>query len=397
MRHAKIKRKIMFVYGTRPEAIKMAPVVHAMRKSPWLQPVVAVTGQHRAMLDQVNTLFNIRPDYDLNIISARQGLEDITCRALQGVGEVLSSERPDAVVVQGDTTTCFAGALAGFYARIPVIHLEAGLRTWDRTNPFPEEGNRCLTTQLATLHLAPTATSRVNLLREGIDANAVAVTGNTVIDALQLAVAAGTPIINADVSAMGLRRSVLITSHRRESLGEPMRQTARAIAHLARRFPDVLFVLPVHLNPAVREILLPPLEGIANVRVTEPLIYSDFVHAMRNSTLVLTDSGGVQEEAPAFGKPVLVLRETTERPEAVEAGTVRLVGTDEARIVEGVGELLENSAAYEKMARTVNPYGDGRASQRTVQAVEHLFGRASRPHPFEPTGATEPYRMAIAS
>ncbi len=384
MKHEMVKRRVLFVYGTRPEAIKMAPVIKAMAKSPWLQPVIAVTGQHRAMLDQVNSLFGISPDYDLNILTARQGLEHVTCRALEGVADVVANERPQAVIVQGDTTTCFAGALAGFYARIPVIHLEAGLRTWDRSNPFPEEVNRCLTTQLSTLHLAPTATSRDNLLREGINPDTIIVTGNTVIDALNLAVDAATPICNPDVAGMTTRRSVLITSHRRESLGEPMRQTANAIAQLARRFPDVLFILPAHLNPAVREVLLPPLEGIVNICVTEPLDYSDFVQAMRHCTLVLTDSGGVQEEAPAFGKPVLVLRETTERPEAVEAGTVKLVGTDQSRIVEAVSELLCNRTAYDEMAHTVNPYGDGRASQRAIQAIEHMFGVARRPDAFQP-------------
>jgi UDP-N-acetylglucosamine 2-epimerase (non-hydrolysing) len=396
MKHEMVKRRVLFVYGTRPEAIKMAPVIKAMAKSPWLQPVIAVTGQHRAMLDQVNALFGISPDYDLNILTARQGLEHVTCRALEGVADVVANERPQAVIVQGDTTTCFAGALAGFYARVPVIHLEAGLRTWDRSNPFPEEVNRCLTTQLSTLHLAPTATSRDNLLREGINPDTIIVTGNTVIDALNLAVDAATPICNPDVASMTTRRSVLITSHRRESLGEPMRQTANAIAQLARRFPDVLFILPAHLNPAVREVLLPPLEGIVNICVTEPLVYSDFVQAMRHCTLVLTDSGGVQEEAPAFGKPVLVLRETTERPEAVEAGTVKLVGTDQSRIVEAVSELLCDPVAYNTMAQTVNPYGDGRASQRAIQAVEHMFGLAGRPMAFHPTNADTRAPLALA-
>lgn len=375
-------RKILVVYGTRPEAIKMAPLVDALTHSLHCSPIVAVTGQHREMLDQVNRMFDICPSYDLDIITASQSLEQITARVLDGVSNVIAVERPDALIVQGDTSTCFAAALAAFYRKIPVLHLEAGLRTGDRHNPFPEEINRRLTTQLSVLHLAPTETSRVNLLKEGVTPRNIVVTGNTVIDALLHVSEKNRPLKNLQLERLTKGRSVLITVHRRESWGEPMAQTARAIARLAAMFPDVSFVLPAHLNPAVRSVLLPPLYGLANVLITEPLDYCDFINAMRNCSIVLTDSGGVQEEAPTFGKPVLVMRDTTERPEAVSAGTVRLVGTDENRIVQEVASLLVDPLAYQVMARAINPYGDGKAAQRAVQAIEHFFGIGERPSEF---------------
>lgn len=367
-------RKILVVYGTRPEAIKMAPLVAEIGRSAHLEAVVAVTGQHRVMLDQVNALFGIVPAYDLDIITERQTLEGITARVLGGVSQIIGSERPDAVLVQGDTTTCFAAALAAFYGKVPVVHLEAGLRTGALYNPFPEEANRRLTTQLASIHLAPTAGSKANLLHDGVEPDAISVIGNSVIDALLDVVARNIPVDNADLKTVGGRRSVLITTHRRESWGEPMACTARAIARLAKAFPDIVFVLPAHLNPAVRDVLLPPLAGHDNVLITAPLDYSDFVRAMHDCTMVLTDSGGVQEEAPTLGKPVLVLRETTERPEAVTAGTVRLVGTDEERIVRETTRLLTDRTAYDAMARAVNPYGDGLAARRSICAIEHFFG-----------------------
>jgi UDP-N-acetylglucosamine 2-epimerase (non-hydrolysing) len=345
---------------------------------------VVVTGQHREMLDQVNDLFGIVPAADLDIIQPRQTLEDITSRALQRLRPVLERERPDAVLVQGDTTTCFAAALAAFYQQIPVVHLEAGLRTDDRYNPFPEEVNRRLTTQLAALHLAPTSISRANLLRDGVDPRDVVVTGNTVIDALLDVVGRGVPFSRPELAAVEGNDVVLVTAHRRESWGEPMRASGRAIARLARAFPHVVFVLPAHLNPVVREVLLPLLQGAPNVVITEPLAYGDFARLMSLSRVVLTDSGGVQEEAPSLGKPVLVMRETTERPEAVSAGTVRLVGTDEERIVAEVSALLTDPVAYGAMARAVNPYGDGLAAGRSVAAVEHLFGYSGRPADFAP-------------
>ena len=375
-------RKILIVYGTRPEAVKMAPLIHELTRSPHCAAVVAVTGQHREMLDQVNQLFGIEPDYDLNIISQSQTLETITSRVLAGVSSVIDAEKPDALIVQGDTTTCFAAALAAFYRRVPLIHLEAGLRTGDRDNPYPEEINRKLTTQLAALHLAPTNTSKANLLKDGVNEGDVVITGNTVIDALLHVSGRNTVVTNPDLARAAGRKTVLITAHRRESWGEPMAQSARAIARLAKAFPNVNFLLPAHLNPAVRAVLLPPLEGLSNVIVTQPLDYCDFVRAMRDCTLVLTDSGGVQEEAPSFGKPVLVMRETTERPEAVTAGTVRLVGTDEERIVQAVTTLLTDRVAYRAMARAVNPYGDGHAAERAVLAIEHFFGYTKRPVEF---------------
>ncbi|KKC38846.1 UDP-N-acetylglucosamine 2-epimerase [Devosia epidermidihirudinis] len=377
-------RRIMVVYGTRPEAIKVAPLIAAMRASSNLEPIVTVTGQHRQMLDQVNALFGIVPKHDLNIIMDRQTLPGITSRALEGVSGVIEREKPDAVLVQGDTTTCFAAALAAFYQKVPVIHLEAGLRTGDSYNPFPEEMNRGMVSRIASLHLAPTETSSQNLIAEAIQPDAIAVTGNTVIDALLEVATRVTPPTNRDLLRLAGRRTVLITAHRRESWGEPMARAARAMARLAQMFPETVFLLPAHLNPAVREVLLPALQHLENVLITEPLGYCDFVTAMRASDLVLTDSGGVQEEAPSLGKPVLVMRETTERPEAVVAGTVKLVGTDEDRIVAEVSSLLTNRDAYDAMAKAVNPYGDGHASDRCVQSIEHFFGHATRPVNFVP-------------
>lgn len=377
----------MAIYGTRPEAIKIAPVVQALQRSDHLEPVVVVTGQHREMLDQVNAIFGITPTHDLDIISARQSLEEITTRALQGLSPLIERQRPDLVLVQGDTTTCFAAALSAFYHQVPVAHLEAGLRTDNPYNPFPEEVNRRLTSQLAALHLAPTATSRANLLASGVDKDAIVTTGNTVIDALLDVVGRQAPFTNRRLETLAGRRMVLVTSHRRESWGEPMRNSGRAIRRLAQGFKDVTFLLPVHLNPVVREVLLPLLGDLPNVLVTEPLDYGDFARCMSECDLVLTDSGGVQEEAPSLGKPVLVMRETTERPEAVIAGTVRLVGTDEGRIVGEVSSLLTDTAAYARMARAVNPYGDGKAAVRSVAAMEHFFGYAARPDEFEYSAA----------
>jgi UDP-N-acetylglucosamine 2-epimerase (non-hydrolysing) len=387
-----MRHKILVVYGTRPEAIKMAPVVARLKQSSNLKPVVAVSGQHRQMLDQVNQLFGIRPEHDLDIIATRQSLESITIKSLAGVSQLITAERPDAVLVQGDTTTCFAAALAAFYQQVPVVHLEAGLRTNERYNPFPEEINRLLTTQLASVHLAPTYTSRSNLIQNGVADKDIFIAGNTVIDAL-------IEIISQDLSIedpllrhtlMDRDRDILlVTSHRRESWGEPMRRTANALARIARAQPELLIVLPAHLNPVVREVLLPPLAGLGNVVITDPLSYSDFSQALNRSTLVLTDSGGVQEEAPSLGKPVLVMRETTERPEAVEAGTVRLVGTDSDLIFEEVIGLLTDRRLYDRMARAINPYGDGRAAQRSVAAIEYFFGLGTRPDNFAPSLAMD--------
>ena len=371
------------VYGTRPEAIKLAPVLHALNRSSTLEPIVVVTGQHRSMLDQVNALFGIRPQYDLDLLQGRPNLAGITAQVLEGLGPILDDLNPDLVVVQGDTSTVFSAALAAFYARIPVAHVEAGLRTGNRYDPFPEEINRRLTTALVSLHLAPTPTSRANLLAEGVQPQSIHVTGNTVIDALLDVTSRHiTPLNPTLLPVRSFERIVLVTSHRRENWGAPMVRISTAVARLARAFPGVLFVLPAHLNPTVRSALLPALVGVSNILVTDPLDYADLAYVLGLSCLVLTDSGGIQEEAPSLGKPVLVLRDTTERPEAVTANTVRLVGTDENRIVAAATELMTDPVAYEIMARAVNPYGDGHAAGRVVGAIEHFFGTAGRPAEF---------------
>lgn len=368
--------KIMVVYGTRPEAIKMAPLVLALSADQRFDTLVVTTGQHKEMLDQVNTSFGITPDHDLGIYAPGQSLEQVTVRTLERLGRVLYSQAPDAVLVQGDTTTTFAASLAAFYARIPVIHTEAGLRTADSLNPYPEEMNRRLTSRLAALHLAPTSSARHNLVAEGVEPSIVTVTGNSVIDALGLTLTRETGFDDPQLAdLMGSERDVvLFTAHRRESWGAPMEQIGRALGKLARRFPDTDFVFPAHRNPLVRQAVLPSVAGVPNVIVTEPLPYEQFCVLLKRANVVLTDSGGVQEEAPALGKPVLVMRETTERPEAVAAGTARLVGTDEERIVAAVSELLVSCAAYDAMAHAVNPYGDGRAAERTTAALARLFG-----------------------
>lgn len=380
------RRRVMVVYGTRPEAVKVAPVVRALETSAGCEPIVAVTGQHREMLDQVNEVFGIRPQYDLDLCTPGQTLTEITVGTLAGMGRVLAEEKPDMVVVQGDTTTTYAAALAAFYLKIPVAHLEAGLRTADRYDPFPEEVNRRLTSQLASLHLAPTEISRSNLLAEGVAAEAVVVTGNTVIDALRLTVdgnrALGDPLL-ARVSN-GVVPMVLVTAHRRESWGEPMARIGRAVAQLAIRRPDLHVVWPLHRNPLVRDAVCPSVSGLPNVLLTEPQPYAEFCQLMARATLILTDSGGVQEEGPSLGVPVLVMRDTTERPEAVAAGTVRLVGTDESRILREAERLLTDDAARTEMARAINPYGDGQAARRTVEAIEHYFGLGPAPQEFAP-------------
>ncbi|MDY6054289.1 non-hydrolyzing UDP-N-acetylglucosamine 2-epimerase [Micrococcus sp.] len=373
-------KKVMPVYGTRPEAIKVAPIVKALAADERFECVVAVTGQHREMLDQVNELFGIVPDHDLNIIRPRQTLNGVFARTLDGLDEILEREAPDAVVVQGDTTTSTAAAVAAFNRGVPVVHAEAGLRSFDIHSPFPEEANRKITSQLAALHLAPTSVSRDNLLREAVTEADVYVTGNTVIDALLEAVRAQVPFEDprlAELASSG-RRIVLVTTHRRENQGDAMRGVGRALARLARAQQDVTFVLPAHRNPVVREAVLPALEGLENVLVTEPLAYGEFTHLLSLAEVVLTDSGGVQEEAPSLGKPVLVMRENTERPEAVSAGTVRLIGTDEDRVVEEVTRLLDDADAHAAMANAVNPYGDGRAAERTVSGIAQLLGVGER-------------------
>lgn len=369
---------IMTVYGTRPEAIKVAPVVKALEASDDFDSVTVVTGQHREMLDQVNEIFGIVPDHDLDIMSHGQTLTQIFARVMDQLDPILEELRPDAVVVQGDTSTSTAAALAAFYRKIPVIHLEAGLRSGDILSPFPEEANRKITSQIASLHLAPTLRSLANLVAEGVPLEDIVVTGNTVIDALYMAVERRTAFTDPAVerAATSGRRIILVTTHRRENWGDAMEGVGRALARIARRFPDAEIVLPVHRNPVVREAVLPHLAGLENVTVSEPLGYGEFTHLLSLSTLVLTDSGGLQEEAPSLGKPVLVMRDNTERPEAVEAGTARLIGTDEDRVVAEVARLMTSDAAYASMAQAVNPYGDGQSAARMVEATARMLAPA---------------------
>ena len=386
MQTAVSQKRVMVIYGTRPEAIKLAPVVRALHASHVLAPVITLTGQHREIVDEVNELFRISPDYDLNSIRAGQSLDAMTARILEGLTGTLRENRPDAVIVQGDTTSTFAAALAAFYERIPVVHLEAGLRTDDIDSPFPEEVNRRLTTQIATLHLAPTPVSKNNLLRDGVSPGQVLVTGNTVIDALLWTVDQPIPYTCDQLESVESSEApvLVVTTHRRESWGRRMGDVAQAVAQLARQHPDLIVVVPLHPNPVVREALVPPLDGLANVLLIEPMSYGEFARLLRRATIVLTDSGGIQEEAPSLGKPVLVMRDTTERPEAVSAGTAQLVGTNPERVFGAVHHLLSSTPAYQAMANAVNPYGDGRAAGRSVGAIEHLFDLGPRPDQFEP-------------
>jgi UDP-N-acetylglucosamine 2-epimerase (non-hydrolysing) len=379
---------VTVIFGTRPEAIKLAPLILRLNREPSrFHTVTVVTAQHREMLDQVLELFSIRPDYDLHIIRERQRLSEIMARAITGLDEVLSHENPDFVVVQGDTSTTFAGALAAYYHKTPVAHVEAGLRTRQKYYPFPEELNRHLTTVLADAHFAPTAESRRNLLAEGVDPGNVWVTGNTVIDALQdvLSWKLSCPHTVLDRVEAHHYRMILVTSHRRENQGKPQQNICSALLELVARYPDILIVFPVHLSPSVRDTILPRLEKQDRIVLLDPLDYLETIHFMKTSYLILTDSGGIQEEAPALGKPVLVLRTTTERPEGIRAGTVRLIGTSEGDIIRAASELLDDAGSYRRMAEAVNPYGDGRASERIIQALEHLSGRAPAPEPFEPS------------
>ena len=382
-------KKIMLVFGTRPEAIKMAPLVKEFQKHPEsFETVVCVTGQHREMLDQVLEIFDITPDYDLNIMKQGQDLYDVTSRVLTGMRDILKESKPDVVLVHGDTTTSTSAALASFYQQIPVGHVEAGLRTHNIYSPWPEEMNRQLTGRIATYHFAPTPLSRENLLRENVAETSISVTGNTVIDALYMVVdkiksddgMAGR--LDGELLAAGYdtgrlrngRKLVLITGHRRENFGEGFVSMCRAIKTLTEKYPDVDFVYPMHLNPNVRkpihEVFGEDLSACGNIFFIEPLEYLSFVYLMEKSYIVLTDSGGIQEEAPGLGKPVLVMRDTTERPEALKAGTVKLVGSDYNKIISEVSSLIENESAYEKMSRAVNPYGDGMASQRIVSTFK---------------------------
>jgi UDP-N-acetylglucosamine 2-epimerase len=373
--------KVVTVFGTRPEAIKMAPLVKLMEQNGHIETVVCVTAQHREMLDQVLGLFDIVPDYDLDIMRDRQTLTGVTVRALEGVGNVLDEVKPDAVLVHGDTTTTFAGSLASFYRHVRVGHVEAGLRTFDRYSPFPEEINRRLTGALADMHFAPTAVAKANLLREGVPENSIVVTGNTVIDALLQVARSGYIFTQPLLKDMDfeLKRVILLTCHRRENLGKPMEEIFKAVRDIVSAYSDVEVVYPVHRNPAVLEAARSILGERKRIHLIEPLDYLPFANLMGKCHLVMTDSGGIQEEAPSLGKPVLVLREVTERPEAVKAGTVKLAGVKRAEVVKAASQLLEDDSEYSKMAHAVNPYGDGTASRRIVDALLYFFGINERP------------------
>lgn len=383
----KKKIKVMTVFGTRPEAIKMAPIVLELQKHPdKITPVVAVTAQHREMLDQVLGLFDITPDHDLDIMAQGQTLFDITSKAMMGLDKVLADEKPDIVLVHGDTTTTFAGALAAYYHQTTVGHVEAGLRTHDKYSPFPEEMNRKLTGCIADLNFAPTETSESNLLAENVKPESIFVTGNTVIDALHHTVKDDFQFEDELLQNIDFehKRIILVTTHRRENLGEPMRHVYKALRQLTEEFDDVEVVFPVHKNPKVREVVREELGGLEKVHLIDPLDYEPFANLMHKAHLILTDSGGVQEEAPALGKPVLVLRDTTERPEAVAAGTVKLIGTDRDVVYNEAKALLTDEKAYNRMAESVNPYGDGKASQRIIQAILYHYGLADeRPDVFD--------------
>jgi UDP-N-acetylglucosamine 2-epimerase (non-hydrolysing) len=368
------QKKVMVVFGTRPEAIKMAPVIRALHQKESILCKVIVTAQHREMLDQVLKLFKIVPDFDLNLMRQGQTLTEITTRALIGLKEVFQREHPDLVLVHGDTTTTFVAALAAFYAQVQIGHVEAGLRTGNKYSPFPEEMNRKLTSVLTDFHFAPTETARKNLLLEGVSPGKIFVTGNTVIDALLATVKPEYSFLDHDIQTILRQREksrmILVTTHRRENLGEPMRQIYQALKSTLEAFQDTYVIFPVHKNPNVRKVVTEVLGSHPRVNLVEPMDYEPFVNLEARSHLILTDSGGIQEEAPSLGKPVLVVRDTTERPEAVMAGTVSLVGTEFERVVSELSRLLADPKAYEKMATASNPYGDGYAANRIVEIIE---------------------------
>lgn len=382
---ADCKPRVMTVYGTRPEAIKVAPVVASLKQDERFDPIVVSTGQHKEILEQVNARFGIEPDHDMALMKPGQTLNEIVTRAVEGLDKIIEIERPDVIISQGDTSTAMAAALAGFHRGVKIAHLEAGLRTGDILSPFPEEANRKIIGQISTLHLAPTGEAKDNLIQEGIRAESIAVTGNTVIDSLLIA--SGWRVNFTDVRLRQIvnsgRKIILVTTHRRENLSA-MRSIGTAVHTLGRKFPEALFVLPLHPNPEVRGAVLPEVGDLENVCVTDPLPYDQFTSLMTKSHIVLTDSGGVQEEAPSLGKPVLVMRENTERPEALKSGTVELVGTEHDRIVMATSNLLEQPSLYSRMANAVNPYGDGRAAQRVVAATAELLGIGERLPDFQP-------------
>jgi len=372
----KNKIKVMSIFGTRPEAIKMAPLIKELEKSDQIESIVCVTAQHREMLDQVLEIFDITPDYDLDIMQQKQTITGITTRALQGLEEVIQEAEPDLVLVHGDTTTTFVGALAAFYNKVKIGHVEAGLRTYNKHEPFPEEMNRVLTTSLADLHFAPTEAAKQNLLKEGIAEETIFVTGNTVIDALQYTLNDAhefeEPLLNE--IDFNNNRVITVTAHRRENLGEPLKDICEAILQITEDYDDVQIIYPMHRNPVVRETAISILGKHPRIHLIEPLNLTDMHNLLNKSHLVLTDSGGLQEEVPSMGVPVLVLRNVTERPEGVEAGTLKLAGTEKANIIKLTKELLDSQEAYSKMAKAVNPFGDGRASERIVASIVSTYG-----------------------
>ena len=374
------KIKVMTIFGTRPEAIKMAPLVNELKKDEAIETIVCVTAQHRQMLDQVLRIFKIVPDYDLNIMKDRQTLPQITSNVLNGLVSVIEDAKPDIVLVHGDTTTTFAGGLAAFYSKAKIGHVEAGLRTGDKYSPFPEEMNRKLVGSMADLHFSPTSNNKNNLLKENIAEDGIYVTGNTVIDALKTTVNSSYEFTTPALKEVDFnKRIILVTAHRRENLGEPLRNIFTAIRKIAEEYKDVEVVYPVHLNPAVQEPAKEILGELSNVHLIAPLDVQELHNLMDRSYMVMTDSGGLQEEAPALGKPVLVLRQETERPEAVEAGTVRMAGTDTNTVYELAKLLLDNKEEYDKMNKAANPYGDGKASGRIVKAIKYYFGITDEP------------------
>ncbi len=370
------KIKVMTVFGTRPEAIKMAPLAIELEKNPKIESIVCVTAQHREMLDQVMELFKLKADYDLDIMKERQSLLGITTRVLEGLDAVMKEAKPDIVLVHGDTTTSFVGALAAFYNQIPVGHVEAGLRTYDKYSPFPEEMNRNLTGRIAELHFSPTVQNRDNLLRENIPAEDIFITGNTVIDALKTTVREEYVFQNDTLNSMDFdgKRVIVVTAHRRENLGKPLENICNAILDITKEYPDVEVVYPVHLNPAVRETVFGILGSEERIHLIDPVSVDDLHNAISRSYMVMTDSGGIQEEAPALAKPVLVLRRETERPEAVAAGTVKLAGVERDVIISMAKDLLDNEESYKAMAHAANPYGDGNASGRIIDAILYRYG-----------------------
>lgn len=370
------KLKVAIIFGTRPDAIKMVPLVKELKLNSKIETTVCVTAQHREMLDQVLEIFEVVPDYDLNIMQSRQTLEHITTKSLEGLSAVFEEVRPDVVLVHGDTTTCFAASLAAFYKKVKVGHVEAGLRTFDKYYPYPEEINRRLTGVLADFHFCPTRSNKTNLLREGVNDKSIYITGNTVIDALKTTVKKDYIFKNESLRKIDFanKRIITLEAHRRENLGEPLENICQAVRTIADSFDDVEIIDPVHLNPAVREVVSRVLGNHEKIHLIDPIDVQDMHNLMDRSYMIMTDSGGLQEEAPSLGKPVLVLRNETERPEAVEAGTVALAGTDRENIINLASKLLSSNEEYSKMSKAVNPYGDGRASQRIVQALLYEFG-----------------------